>query len=181
MSRIYLIGFKGCGKTTLGKKLAPDLGFDFIDLDDLIEDSYGQSITALYASLGEEKFRHAELRVFMEIPEGRNMVIATGGGFPRWKENMKLLLSSGITVYIEEESRILFERNNNISHQRPVLKGMKGDRLLDHINSLRFAYEDIYRQAAIIYNRHLMSYSGLLEGIKNRLIARQALKQNNSI
>ncbi len=170
MSRIYLIGFKGCGKTTLGKRIAPDLGFDFIDLDDLTELKYGQTITELYASLGEEQFRQAELMAFMEIPEGRSLVIATGGGFPRWGENMKLLLNSGITVYIEEESKILFERNNNISHQRPVLKGMKGNKLLDHINLLRAEYEDIYKQAAIVYNRHLMSYDELLVKIKSRMI-----------
>lgn len=170
MSRIYLIGFKGCGKTTLGKRIAPDLGFDFIDLDDLIETRYGQTITELYASLGEEQFRQAELMTFKEIPEGRNMVIATGGGFPRWKDNMKLLIKSGITVYIEEESKILFERNNNISHQRPVLKGMKGNKLLDHINSLRSEYEDIYKQAAIIYNRQLMSYKELLGKIKSQMM-----------
>jgi shikimate kinase len=170
MSRIYLIGFKGCGKTTLGKKIAPDLGFDFIDLDDLIEKKYGHSITELYASFGETAFRQAEHDTFKEIPLSRNIVIATGGGFPRWKDNMRLLLNSGITVYIEEESQTLFERNNNISHQRPVLKGMKGNKLLDHINILRAEYEDIYKQASIVYNRHLMSYNELLGNIKSRII-----------
>ncbi len=176
MMRIYLIGFKGCGKTTLGKRMAVDLGFEFADLDDLIEIKSGQTITELYTALGEENFRNIELMAFREIPEGRNMVVATGGGFPRWKDNMRLLLNSGITLYIEEKSEILFERNNNISHQRPVLKGMKGNELMEHINSLRTDYEEIYRQAAIIYNRHLMSYNELLEKIKGMLIIRHDLK-----
>jgi shikimate kinase len=155
--RIYLIGFKCCGKTTTGKALAPLLGFDFLDLDEQIEQKYGDTIPALYSKLGEAKFRTIERKVFNGIPQNNNIVLATGGGFPRWQDNMETLVKTGITIFIYIKPQILFERMNRVSFQRPVLNGMKNETLMDYIISLTANYEQLYRKAAITYNVEEMS------------------------
>jgi shikimate kinase len=163
--RIYLIGFKCSGKTTLGKMLAPALGFGFVDLDDLIEQKYCKTVADLFTTIGESDFRTIEHDTFKEISSNDNLVIATGGGFPRWQDNMELLIKTGLTVYIQEKNQILFERMNRISIQRPILNGMRDETLMDYIISLKSNYENVYNKAVITYNVHNNFYK--LQNIYN--------------
>lgn len=98
--RIFLIGFMGCGKSTLGKKLATKLGYDFIDLDYQLEKQMGTSIGNYFAANGEEAFRKLESKTLKEFDYPINGVIATGGGTPCYFDNMDWMNSNGITIYM---------------------------------------------------------------------------------
>ena len=82
MTRIFLIGYMGSGKTTLGRALAPALDLQFIDLDHYIEQRYRKTIAQLFAESGEEGFREIERRILHEVGEFENVIISTGGGTP---------------------------------------------------------------------------------------------------
>ena len=82
MERIFIIGYMGVGKTTVGKKLAKSLSLSFIDLDTYIESKYRKTIAGLFAELGEEDFRKIESKALRDVSLIENTVISTGGGAP---------------------------------------------------------------------------------------------------
>ena len=91
MNPIYIIGYMGAGKSTLGRKLAEVLGFDFIDTDIFIESRFRERIVDMFDRIGEEKFRLKEHYVIEELSGMTDCVIATGGGLPCFHDNMKLM------------------------------------------------------------------------------------------
>jgi shikimate kinase len=97
--RIFLIGFMGCGKSTIGKKLAKTLSCKFIDLDKYIERKTGESIQQIFKEKGEKYFRVLETESLMEICESDNLVIATGGGTPCFFDNMQRILARQLFHY----------------------------------------------------------------------------------
>src|SRR5690349_8405249 len=99
--KIFLIGFMGCGKSTMGKKLAVKLGYDFIDLDHQIEKNLGTTITAYFAENGEEAFRKLESETLKNFDYPSNSIIATGGGAPCFFDNMDWMNANGLSIYIE--------------------------------------------------------------------------------
>ena len=82
MIRIFLIGYMGAGKTTLGKAFSREEGLTFVDLDWYIEERFHKTIAQIFAERGEEGFRELERRMLHEVSEFENVVIATGGGTP---------------------------------------------------------------------------------------------------
>ncbi len=90
--RIFLIGFMGSGKTTLGKELSKDLDLKFIDLDAYIENKIGMTIIDIFNNKGEEKFRIIEKECLIELSTEEHIVIATGGGTPCFYNNMQKFL-----------------------------------------------------------------------------------------
>lgn len=97
---IILIGMPGCGKTTLGRALALDLGRPFYDADDLVEARVGMDIPALFAAQGEEGFRRQETAVLEELGKSSGAVIATGGGCVTRQENYPLLHQNGRIIWV---------------------------------------------------------------------------------
>ena len=92
---ITLIGFMGTGKTTVGKRLAKRLGWEFVDLDALIEARTGRAIADIFTQHGEPVFRRLEQRWIRRVARGDQQVIATGGGAFLDPENRRLLKSGG--------------------------------------------------------------------------------------
>ena len=117
MRPIIFIGPMGAGKSTLGKKLAKQLGRDFIDTDRVIESEHG-SITDIFEASGEEYFRTLEERAFKSAME-RGGVIATGGGVVLSKANRDLM-NSGLVVFLDSTKDAVVERVN--LEKRPLLK-----------------------------------------------------------
>src|SRR5215216_5287440 len=100
--KIYLIGMPGSGKTTLGKQIAEDLGFPFIDLDTEIENREGKSISEIFSHKGEDHFRVLESTLLKELSSSsHNVVIATGGGAPCYFGGMETMNATGLTVFID--------------------------------------------------------------------------------
>ncbi len=122
---IYLIGMPGAGKTTIGKALAKQLNYQFIDLDHIIERNSLMFIDEFFEKYGEETFRVQEKKALSEIV-GDNLVISTGGGIVKDRTNKALM--NGIKVYLDTDISIIEER---IKHdiQRPLLKTKSLDML----------------------------------------------------
>jgi shikimate kinase len=120
---VYLIGFMGSGKSTVGKSLARKLGWDFYDLDDDIEQHAGKTIAEIFATDGEEAFRAMEKQALEErvklVQSGHAMVLALGGGACLGEGCLQRLTRNGVTVYLECDLETLATRVAKFSH-RPL-------------------------------------------------------------
>lgn len=99
MKRIFLMGYMGSGKTTLGRAFARAEGLEFIDLDWYIEERLHKSISELFAERGEEGFRNLERKMLHEAGEFEDVVIACGGGTPCFFDNMEYMNRQGTTIF----------------------------------------------------------------------------------
>ena len=95
MELIFFVGFMGCGKTTWSRKLAAHLGYDFIDLDHVLEEQAGMTIAEYFATHGEDSFRILESEVLKQTPYTQNTIISTGGGLPCFFDNMAWMNAQG--------------------------------------------------------------------------------------
>lgn len=121
-SLIFLIGFMGSGKTTVGRLLAEGLGWSFADLDDLIVRAAGASVPEIFAREGEEGFRRRETEALRAAAAGRRQVVATGGGAACREENLALMLASGRVVALDVSAAEAIRRTGGRSG-RPLLDG----------------------------------------------------------
>jgi shikimate kinase len=118
---IFLMGFMGAGKTTVGKILAKRLRLTFIDLDEVIEKELNLTIQEIFSRYGEDFFRDAETKALRSIADKDRYVVATGGGVVLRKENWQIMIANGITVYLRAPAEVLWTRvRNNTS--RPLLQ-----------------------------------------------------------
>jgi shikimate kinase len=145
--RVFLIGFMGSGKTTLGKQLARKLGYRFVDQDHYIESKTGMSIADFFTSKGEQEFRNMEHQALKELILLEDVVVATGGGAPCFFNNMDLMNQNGIAIYIKVKPEILKSRLKNAQEERPLLRGKSEQELLDFIKSKLGEREDYYSKA----------------------------------
>src|SRR5690606_16204231 len=100
--RIFLIGFMGAGKTTLGKKIAHRSGLPFLDIDQEIENHFQLSINAIFEKYGEPFFRKEESKMLIQIiNKYPKAIISVGGGLPCFNKNMELMNNAGITCYLQ--------------------------------------------------------------------------------
>lgn len=150
--KIFLIGFMGCGKSTLGKKLATKLGYDFIDLDHQIEKETGASITDYFAAHGEEAFRLLESKTLKTFDYPANVIIATGGGAPCYFDNMDWINNNGTSVYIEMTPLALAKRLESGKEKRPLLKDMDEVQLVAFIEEKLQARDPFYSRAKLKVN-----------------------------
>lgn len=129
---LFLIGYMGCGKSTLGRKLARRLQVDFADTDALIEEREGASVADIFQLAGVEYFRQAERAVLEElIASDRPLVVSTGGGLPVWSDNMARMNAAGTTVYLARTAAQIASRLSPYGRQkRPRLRALSDDELV---------------------------------------------------
>src|SRR5688572_8740329 len=118
---IFLVGMMGSGKTTLGRALAQRLHMPFADTDRLLVDRTGVPVTTIFEIEGEEGFRKRESTVLAELAQGRDQVIATGGGAILAPENRAAMRAGGTVIYLRARLEHLWERTRHDS-SRPLLK-----------------------------------------------------------
>jgi shikimate kinase len=122
---IYIVGFMGSGKTTVGRLLAEEIGWRFADLDEDIEHAQRRSVSDIFAHEGEEAFRRIEHEALCDrvrsIRKGTPTVLAVGGGAFTIPENMNLLKENGITVWIDTDYDVMRKRVQNSDH-RPLAR-----------------------------------------------------------
>ncbi len=168
MKRIYLIGYMGVGKSTIGKRLSKLLNLSFIDLDILIESKYHKSISDIFKDYGEDGFREIERKSLQEVSEIEDVVIATGGGTPCFFDNMELMNSTGITVYVKAEPKDLVEQLQISKRKRPLIANKTADSLLPFITNHLNEREVFYTKADIIFNvKKLVSITELNNTVTN--------------
>lgn len=148
---LALVGFMGCGKSTVGRQVAADLGFQFVDTDTLIEDRAGLAISEIFASEGETAFRRLESEVIADLAQQRQLVIATGGGAIVNPKNLAALKQHALVVCLWANAEAIHERTRHQSH-RPLLQND------DPIGTIRRMLEErapFYRQADVMVNTEL--------------------------
>jgi len=120
MMRIFLIGFMGCGKSTMGRALADLLNMTFIDLDSFLEEKYFRTIPQIFAEEGEENFRLKERKVLEEVSAFNDVIVATGGGAPCFFDNIDLMNNSGFCIFLDVETDSLVSRLNSAGARRGI-------------------------------------------------------------
>ena len=116
---VYLIGYMGAGKTTISKLLANELHLPFYDTDQEIEKKEKRSISDIFKKDGELHFRKLETELLENISQ--NSIIACGGGLPIHNNNMRLINSKGISIYLKASNNYLFSRLKNEKINRPLI------------------------------------------------------------
>jgi shikimate kinase len=149
-TRIFLIGFMGSGKSTLGLKLANLIGYQFMDMDNLIEETAEMSVPEIFSEHGEAVFRKWEHDILLELCSREKLVIATGGGAPCHSQLMDTMNANGTTIYIQLPPEALKDRLINSRTERPLIRGKSETELLDFINGLMGKREKFYGQAELI-------------------------------
>lgn len=148
--RVFVIGFMGSGKSTLGKPIARALGCDFVDLDHYIEKSEGMTISEIFAQKGEAAFRALENHYLCQLSELDNVVVSTGGGTPCFNSNMELMNRMGQTVYLKQEPKTLANRLIYSKNKRPLIEGKTPEQLLEYIRTTLAVREQFYNQASVV-------------------------------
>lgn len=146
--RIYIIGYMGAGKSTVGKRLANRLDVPFVDLDDAFESKYRYSIPRFFEHFGEERFREFEHQCLKEITDEHNTaVISTGGGTACYHNNLELMKENGTTVYLKMHPKSLAHRLNHARRLRPVIRDINNDDMLRFVEDQLYERETFYNQA----------------------------------
>ena len=169
MKRIFLIGYMGAGKTTVGRKLAKEMNLSFIDLDLYIEGRYHRSIRQLFAERGEEAFRDIEKRLLHEVAEFEDVLVSTGGGTPCFFDNMEFMNMAGTTIYLKVSVDELASRLESCKQTRPVLQNRSGEELRSFIKENLEARTAFYEKANIIYEAEQMMTEADVQAITENL------------
>jgi shikimate kinase len=156
MQRIFLIGYMGAGKTTLGKKLSKQMNLSFIDLDHFIERRHHKTVRQIFEEKGEDCFRKLERNALQEVAEFENVIISTGGGTPCFHGNMALMNTAGTTVYLKVPVDVLVKRMELSKDTRPVLKNRSGEALRQFIETSLSDRNRHYEQAGIVLDAGCM-------------------------
>ncbi|MFM9008689.1 MAG: shikimate kinase, partial [Bacteroidota bacterium] len=151
---VFLIGFMGSGKSTVGRTLSAHIGVPFTDLDDEVAKLHPQGIPGIFKDAGEDHFRKLEqiqLKNCISTPAG---IVATGGGCPVFADNLHWMNETGTTVYIKCRPGILFHRLAKEKNGRPLIKELNDLELMETINSLLRSRHLVYEKARIHVDGH---------------------------
>lgn len=164
--RIFLIGFMGSGKTHWGKALAGKLQLPFYDLDQVIGETQGKSITAIFAEEGEENFRQLERDLLHDIVEKHPaIVLSCGGGTPCFFKNIDFMKKNGTVVWLNSSIEALTERLKKEKQDRPLIRDISDEDLrsfiLKKMNDRRLYYE----QADVHVTEESVSLDSLIQQI----------------
>ncbi|TFH38284.1 MAG: shikimate kinase [Bacteroidia bacterium] len=168
---IYLLGFMGSGKSTAGRKLAGALGYEFFDLDHLIERERGVSIGEIFRDEGEPSFRITEAAILRKTGAKQNTVIACGGGTPCFHDNMGYMNSQGLTVYLEMTPGQLMGRLSASVGNRPLISSLAGDDLLNYITGTLEEREQFYRKASLTVRGLSLDIQALVKSVQENFLS----------
>ncbi len=162
--RIFIVGFMGSGKTTLGRVLAEKLNLTFIDLDHFIEEKHKHSIASIFSLVGDEGFRKIEKVCLHEVFAKENIVVATGGGTPYYFDNMETMNENGTTVYLKVPPDVLVQRLlNSRMEYRPLLKGKTHEQLSEYVYKTLAERETIYAESTYVVDSDNINVNQLIK------------------
>ena len=170
---LYLVGYAGSGKSSLGKRLARRLRLRFVDTDKFVELSEGASVADIFHYGGEEYFRRTERNAVESLySEGENMIVATGGGLPTWGDNMEWLNDHGVTIYLRRSPEQILSRMSAYGREkRPMFRGKSDEELLAFMRAQMTERENFYAKAHISVDCTPISDDEAVEVIVKELIA----------
>ncbi|MFN4854510.1 MAG: shikimate kinase [Bacteroidota bacterium] len=150
---IFLWGMPGSGKSTLGKKLAKKIAYDFCDLDDMIEKESGETIATIFAREGESYFRSLEKKQLEKLLDKKSLIVACGGGTPMHHNMDRQMLDAGTVIYLSADASMLCARLKNSKQLRPLLENtQQGESLLEKVEKLFAQRKAIYEQAHLHFD-----------------------------
>lgn len=152
MSRVFILGYMGSGKSTVGKKLAKKMLYSFIDLDKFIEEKYSRKIADIFIEEGEDTFRKIEREALDDVVKMDNVVISLGGGTPCFYDNMDIIQENGISIYLKMTASALLQRLQKAKVERPLLKGMGENEKMEFIQQQLGERERFYLRTHLIFN-----------------------------
>ena len=152
MTRIFLIGYMGAGKTTLGKAFARELGLTFVDLDWYIEERFHKTVREIFSERGVDGFRELEKGLLHEAGDFEDVVISVGGGTPCFFDNMEYMNQAGETVFLNVDVKVLFRRLKVAKQQRPLLVDKNDEELMTFIVEALQKRLPFYEKAKYVFN-----------------------------
>ena len=150
MSRIYLIGYMGAGKSLIGKELAKRIQWSYVDLDQYIEERLDIPISKIFDIYGENEFRTVESSALNNIKNSKLVVIATGGGTPCFNKNMPLMNKTGMTIYLKVGPGTLVNRLIKDQSDRPLIRNLEQNDLSKFITKNLEEREKYYLKSSLI-------------------------------
>ncbi len=168
--RLYLIGYMGCGKSTIGRKISRFASLSFVDTDSCVERAEGATIADIMTYHGEEYFRQAEHKALLDTVEQDNIVVSTGGGLPMWGDNMEIIKGSGLSVYLRRTPSNIISRLSPYGRQkRPKFRGLNDQELLEFMTKHMAERETVYAQADMVIDCDTMSDSQIIDLVLGEL------------
>src|SRR3954454_11142797 len=149
-SPIFLIGYRGTGKTSVARELAGRLGFHWVDADDLVEEMTGKTIAEIFSDEGEAGFRQWEARVVSALSRKRRTVVALGGGAVLREDNRRAICDAGTVVWLTASVDTILQRlaaDSTTASRRPNLTAAGGRAEIEEVLAVRTPY---YRQCATL-------------------------------
>lgn len=168
--RLYLIGYMGCGKSTIGRKIARYAHLRFVDTDSLVEQREQATVADVITYHGEEYFRGVEHSVLQSTAEEDDLVVSTGGGLPVWGDNMARIGELGVSIYLRRSPQNIISRLSPYGRQkRPKFRGLNDEQLLAFMTSHMAEREPIYSQADITIECDTMVDSEIIDLILSKI------------
>src|SRR5688572_20905634 len=133
---IVMVGMPGCGKSALGKRLAPRLGLPFVDVDEEIEKAAGKSIKEIFGDHGEAYFREGERKVIARLLAAGPQVLATGGGALLNEETRASIRRSGVSIWVKADAALLVRRVSK-RNTRPLFDGRDPETVVKELMAAR--------------------------------------------
>lgn len=169
--RIFLIGLPGSGKSTIGRKLAKLLEFEFFDTDDEIIRLEKRSIEDIFQQEGETYFRGKEAEVLKQTILLPNTVISTGGGTPCFFNNMELINQNGVSIFLNVPIQVILRRlKTGRNKNRPMVAGKSDDQLLEFLIAKHKERYPFYSKANIEIDDSEISGESLLKLLRSKAI-----------
>ncbi|MBP3481971.1 MAG: shikimate kinase [Alistipes sp.] len=165
--KLFLVGYMGCGKSSLGRRIARRTNVRFIDTDSVIEEREGAETVDIFRYAGEEYFRCAERALIERIAaEKEDAVVSTGGGLPVWKDNMELMNAVGTTVYIRRSAEQIASRLTPYGRRkRPRLRGLDDGELVEFMKRNMAEREPFYAKANYVFDMEHMGDEQLVSAV----------------
>ncbi len=168
MKNIVLVGFMGSGKSVVGRRLAKEFSFEFIDTDQWIEEKSGKTISEIFSEEGgERRFRELESEVIFEVAQRERSVISTGGGAVISPSNRTTLCEKGILVWLKARPDLILKRAQKRPGERPLLRGSDP---LGEIKRLLEEREPYYRSATFSIDTSDRTVFQVVSQIKKRIL-----------
>lgn len=165
-----MIGYMGCGKSTIGRKIARYAHLRFVDTDSLVEQREQATVADVITYHGEEYFRGVEHSVLQSTAEEDNLVVSTGGGLPVWGDNMARIGELGVSIYLRRSPQNIISRLSPYGRQkRPKFRGLNDEQLLAFMTSHMAEREPIYSQADITIECDTMTDSEIIDLILSKI------------
>ena len=168
---IFLVGYAGSGKSSMGKRLARRLGLKLYDTDKVVEVAEGAAVADIFYYEGEEYFRRAERKAIEQVAQSyEDAVVATGGGLPTWSDNMEWMVERGMTLYLCRPAEQIMARMSAYGRERrPMFRGKSDEELLAFMHEQMALREPYYAKAQLAVDCASMSDDAALEYIVNSI------------